>query len=898
MWYNKAMKKQIYNLSVNEALRFFKTKKTGLSEKEVQRRLLKYGKNELPQKKGNTALKILLRQFSSPLVIVILVAMFFSFLIGHWTDALFIVAVVLVNAIVGFIQENKAEQVLNQLSKSVKFYCQVIRDGKKREVLSEDVVKGDIVVIGEGDKIPADGRIIEADGLSVNEASLTGEWLAVEKSPGVLKGEVAIGDRKNMVFMGGIVEAGSGVFVVGATGIDTELGKISQLVGQEVAPKTPLQKKFLRISKWLAGAILSVIGVFATVYIMRGERLYDVFITAIALVVSAIPEGLLPAITVVLVFAMRRLAKKKALVRKLNATESMGAVSVICMDKTGTLTKGEMQVSHILTVDSEVLENENVLTNVYNLPGLELQTKILEVATLVNDAYVEDAKDEFSDWVIHGRHTDSALLRAGLQSGIDKDALEKKFDLVKKIEFNSNKKYAARIYRTRKETVTIFCLGAPEIVVEKSKQIQLRNGTESISSKSGKKLTGRVGLLTEKGLRVLACAWKEVRIKNNGNIESIDWEKEIADLNLLGFIAMKDPLRKSVKKSLQIAKRAGIKPIVITGDHRKTTQAIVNELGLSVKNEEIIDGKDIDKLSDEQLNKKVKEIKIYARVSPEHKIRIVKALQSNDEVVAMVGDGVNDAPALKAADIGIAVGTGTDIAKEVADIVLLDSSFSVIIKAIEQGRVVRENIKRVVIYLIADDFSELFLFFFAMLIGLPFPLHPVQILWINLVEDSFPNIALTTENNTKGIMSEKPSKFKNELMDTAHKKFMAVIFLVTSLAASLVFYFYYNFTGDIEKTRTMVFVLVAFDSLFFAYIVKSFRQSVLSKETFRNKWLNWSVLVSLLILVSGVYIPFLQKILKVSPMNLDDWIVIVGISLIEVIILDIAKRVLIIKHIK
>ncbi len=892
------MKKQIYNLSARDVLRKLKTKQSGLDEAEAQKRLKRNGKNELPQKKKNVVVAILLEQFGSPLVIIILVAMFFSFLIGHWADALFIVFVVLVNAIVAFIQEYKAEKVLNQLNKSVKFYCRIIRDGHQREILSENVVKGDIIIVNEGNKIPADGRIIESNGLKINESSLTGEWQATEKTSSAINGVVGLGDRRNMVFMGSIVEAGSGKFVVSATGIDTELGKISQLVGQESSPKTPLQRKFLHLAKWLAGIILSIVGIFSAVYIIRGESIYTVFITAIALVVSAIPEGLLPAITVVLVLAMRRLAKKKALVRRLNATESMGAVSVICMDKTGTLTKGKMQVSHILTADTDLVEKESNLKNVHNLPGLELQSRVLEIATLVNDAYVEDIKDEFSDWVIHGRHTDSALLRAGLQAGINKEKLEKTLNLVAKVEFNSVNKYAGRIFKMSDNKFMIFCLGAPEVVIGKAKYVQLSDETVDISSETGKNFTRKFEILTKKGLRVLACAWREIEVKKGVDWENFDWEKEMKKMILVGFVAMKDPLRKDVQKSLRIAQRAGIKPVVITGDHRRTAQSIVNELGLSVKNEEILDGKDLDYLSEEKLEQVVKKIKIFARVSPEHKIKIVKALQKNGEIVAMVGDGVNDAPALKASDIGIAIGSGTDIAKEVADMVLLDSGFSVIIRAIEQGRIARENIRRVIIFLVADDFSELFLFFFAMLIGFPFPLHPIQILWINLVEDSFPNVALTTENNARGIMLEKPDTFKEELLNNAYKKFMGAVFLVTGLAAVGLFYLSFKTGGDIEKTRTLVFALVAFDSLVFAYVVKSFRQTVLSWKSFSNRWLNWSVLLSLLILLTGIYVPFFQKMLKVTHIDWLDWLIIVVISFAELLILEVFKYFLILKKVR
>lgn len=887
------MRENFYNLSVKTVLKKIKSSKKGLSEEEFLKRIERYGKNQLPQKEATSALRVFVSQFKSPLVIVILVAMFFSFLIGHWVDAFFIVFVVLINSIVGFIQENKAEKVLAQLSKSVKFYCNVIRNNKKKEVLSENIVIGDIVAIQEGNKIPADGRIIESDGLAINEASLTGEWQAVQKENVALKGEIDLAERKNMVFMGGIVESGSGFFIVTTTGIKTELGKISQLVQNEVSPKTPLQKKFLRLSQWMAFYILIIIGFFATIYILRGEKLYDVFIISIALVVSAIPEGLLPAITVILVFAMRRLARKKALVRKLNATEGMGAVSVICMDKTGTLTKGEMQVSHILTADKELLDKPGKVEDIYNLRGLEMQIKALEITTLVNDAYVENQENEFSDWIIHGRHTDSALLRAGLQAGINKEELEEKFKVVKRIEFNSVKKYAVRAYQTVGNKITIFVLGAPEVIIKKSTQVQLSTKAVSISSEQGKNLIGRLDELTKNGLRVLACAWKEIDVKEftGDNLEELS-----KDLNFVGFVALKDPLRKNVRRSLRVAKKAGIKAVVITGDHRNTTQAIVNELGMNVGNAEILEGFDLNKMSDEELKKKVGKIKIFARVSPEHKIRIVKSLQSHNEVVAMVGDGVNDAPALRAADIGISVGTGTDIAKEVSDIVLLDNSFTVIIKAIEQGRLARENIKKTIIYLMADDFSELFLFFFSVIMGLPFPLYPIQVLWINLVEDSFPNIALTTEKDTQGLMMEKPIKYNEALLNSAYKKFIATVFLVTSLAASVVFYFSYKFFGDIEKARTIVFILIAFDSLVFAYVVRSFRHSIFNKNIFSNHWLNWAILLSLLILLAGVYIPFLQKLLKVSHVGWLEWGVVIGVSLIEVLVLDFSKYIFISKN--
>jgi len=384
--------KEFYTLSAREVFNKLKSSQKGLTQKEFEKRLIRNGENKLPEKQNNAVFKILISQFKNPLVIVILVAMFFSFLIGHTMDAFFIVFVVFVNATVGFVQEFKAEKVLKKLSQSVKFYCRVLRDGRKKEELSSNLVTGDVVFLNEGDKIPADGRVVKSNGLKINESALTGEWLSIDKIEDSIKEEVALAERKNMVYMGGIVEGGSGEFVVTATGVDTELGKISQLVKNEDSPVTPLQEKLLHLSKILAACVLAAIGIFATIYIIRGESLYDVFITSIALVVSAIPEGLLPAITVILVLAMKRLVTKKALIRKLNATEGMGVISAICTDKTGTLTKGEMQVSHILTGTAELLGEKGNLKNIYNSAGLETHLRVLEIVALVNDAYIENPK--------------------------------------------------------------------------------------------------------------------------------------------------------------------------------------------------------------------------------------------------------------------------------------------------------------------------------------------------------------------------------------------------------------------------------------------------------------------------------------------------------------------------
>ncbi|MDH4330037.1 MAG: HAD-IC family P-type ATPase [Candidatus Moranbacteria bacterium] len=880
--------KDFYNLSPEETLKELNSKQEGLSSDELQERIEKFGKNELPQGKKRSALKIFFRQLASPLVVVVLMAMFFSFLIGHVADAMFIVFVIVVNTIVGFVQEAKSEKALEKLNKSVRFYCRVFRDGRKFRIQSEELVVGDIVEISSGDKIPADGRLIKCYGLKVNEAALTGEWMPIEKDIEIIHKKSGVSDRKNMVFMGSIVDDGQGLFVVTKVGVKTELGNISKLVSEEKDVRTPLQKKFYELSQKMLVLILLAVFVFATIYVLRGESLYNVFITSIALVVSAVPEGLLPAITIVLVLAMRRLSQKKALVRKLDATEGMGSISVICMDKTGTLTLGKMRISHIITGTEELLKEAGELDEIYDPNSARAHLKALEVATMVNEAYIENPDDEISEYIIRGRHTDKALLLAGINAGIIREKLERRYPVIQNIPFNSLNKFAVKVCQYD-GGVVVYALGSPEAIIEKSKNISVdEKGEEEISSENAQRLFQRVDELSNQGLRLLSCAWKKMSVEEYEKIK----DNQIAlttNLDLIGFIALKDPLRKDAKESVEKAQRAGIRPILITGDHKNTAKAIISELGIKVSDKEILEGKDLDEMDDQALLRKVKTVSIFARVVPEHKIRIVKALQGNGEVVAMVGDGVNDAPALKAADIGVSVENGTDIAKEVSDIVLLDDNFSVIIKAIEQGRLAKDNIRRIIVYLLADDFSELFLFFAAVILGMPFPLYPAQILWINLVEDGFPDMALTTESDTSGIMDRKPENPKDPLLSRSYKKFMFLVFLISGLSACAIFCYIGSYLGDIEKARTMTFALIAFDSLLFAYVVKSFRKSFFSKENFSNKVLNWAILASILMLLLGMYVPFFQGFLRVQNIEIYDWAIIIGITIVETIIFDFYK---------
>ncbi|MBU4284957.1 HAD-IC family P-type ATPase [Patescibacteria group bacterium] len=853
------------------------SKKDGLANSEVIKRLREFGRNTLPQEKPYSKIRLFLSQFNSPLMYILIATVVISFLLKHYSDSILIIIVLLINTTVGFFQENKANKSLLALKKMVKFRTRVLRDGCEKEIDSEELVVGDVVFLKSGDKVPADGRIIESKGLKINEASLTGESQAVEK-------EV---ERANMVFMGTIVDEGRATIVIVAIGIDTQIGEIVSLLKETKERKTPLQKKIASLSQIIGIFILFIISIIIIVGYFTEKSFADIFITSLALTVSVIPEGLLPAITIILVFGMRRIFKQNGLVRKLSATETLGSVTVICTDKTGTLTEGKMQVSHILTNTRELMnDNINGLAKGENANGVESHISALKIATLANDAFVENPGAELQEWVVRGRPTEQALLLAGMQSGLDKKELEKQYPILDRISFESDYKFAATLHRKNENKNMLYVLGAPEEIIARSTNLDVDGRKKKLGTAETDKLIAKLETLTRKGLRVLACAHKDY----NAETKYQNLTELVKELSLIGFIALKDPLRQDAKESIAITKKAGIRTVIVTGDHKLTAKAIAEEIGLEAKDENIIEGKDLEIISDTELKEKAKHISIYARVSPRHKLRIVNALQSNGEVVAMLGDGVNDAPALKSADIGVAVGSGTDVAKEVADLVLLDDNFKTVVKAIEQGRVIFGNIRKVFVYLVADDFSELFLFLTTMAMGFPLPLLPAQILWINLVEDGFPGIALTAEQETKGVMDEKPRNPKEPILNKPLKLWMTAIFFISGLVALLLFFFFWKTTGDLDKTRTIVFTLICFDSLFFAFSVRSFKRTIFRKDIFSNRYLVGGVAISLILLIGAIYFSPLQKLLATQPLGIIEWLIIFGITLVEIVLIEFFKK--------
>ncbi len=877
-----------HSLQLSEIFLKVESKRQGLNQEEAEKRLQKFGKNMLPEEKPYSKIRLLLSQFNSPLMYILIATVAISFFLKHYSDSIFIIIVLLINTTVGFWQENKANGSLLALKKMVKIRARVLRNGREKEINSENLALGDIVFLKSGDKVPADGRIIEAKNFKINESSLTGEWMAVEKqNTTALPEKSPISERNNMVFMGTIIEEGTATVLITATGIDTQIGEVVFLLKKTKEDKTPLQKKIFNLSIILGGIIMFLTSLIVIEGYFTGKTFADVFVSALALAVSAIPEGLLPAITVIMVLGMRRILKEKGLVRKLSATETLGSVTIICTDKTGTLTEGKMQVSHILTSTKELLKDKiNDLANGNNSDGAESHISALKIAVLANDAFIENPEEDLQKLVIRGRPTERALVLAGMQAGLNKHELEKQYPIIDRLAFASDYKFAASLHKKNQNQNMLFVLGAPEEIIRRSANLDIDGKEEKLTAKQSEKLIAKLETLTEKGLRVLACAHKEYSSKT----EYKKLSDLVENLSFVGFIALKDPLRKDAKESILITKKAGIKTIIITGDHRLTAKTIAKEIGLSAEDKNIMEGKDLESISDIDLKEKVKDISIFARVSPHHKLRIVDALQLNGEIVAMLGDGINDAPALKSADIGVVVGSGTDVAKEVADLVLLDDNFKTIVSAIEQGRVIFQNIRKVFVYLVGDDFSEIFLFLANMAMGLPLPLLPAQILWINLVEDGFPDIALTTEQETEGVMNEKPRDPKEPILNSPIKIWITAVFFIVGIATFFSFFFILKATGDLEKTRAVVFAIMCFDSLLFAFSVRSFRQTIFRKDIFSNKYLVAGVGVSFILFVLALYLPPLQKLLSTQPLGVWDWTIVVSVSFVEILIIEFFKN--------
>ncbi len=874
---NSETSKTFHNLSAEGAFGIFNSGQNGLSDVQVSDQLKIYGKNELPKDKPFSVFKLLIRQFNNPLAFVLLFAMVLSFFLKHFSDGMIIALVVFVSGMVGFMQELKANKALSELSSIVKYKARVVRGGVLSIIDQADIVPGDLIDICPGDIIPADARLVLSHNLKINESVLTGEALPSIKTVDALTIETTLADRDNMVFQGTSVSEGVGRAVVVATGKDTEMGKIASLIKETDEVITPLQKQVQNFAKWLSAFLVAAnVAIFA-IGVILGRPFFEMFMISVAVVVSAVPAALAPAMSIVLALGMQKLIKKRGLVRQIISAETLGAVSVICTDKTGTLTEGEMSVEKIITAEHEIEIGKKKAVDL-----IGTTKKVLEICVISNDAVIDSKDTASKDLSVVGNMTDRSMLLAGDIYGMRRKDLEKAEKRLHELPFSSDAKIMATLHEGQQGNV-IYVKGAPEKIFAKTEYV-LQGGQEKrIDKEFIEFIDDKIAKLTSAGQRILAVAYQQTKKKKISN-------NDLSSLVFVGLVVIKDKIRHDAAEAVALCHKAGVKAVMITGDHANTALAIANEAGINANSEQVITGIEIDELDEDLLAERLKNTLVYARVEPRHKLKIVSFLQNNDEVVAMTGDGINDAPALKKADIGVAMGNGTDVSKEVADLVLLDSSFMTIVEAIKQGRTTFANIRKVLVYLFTDCFQEMVVIGSAVLFGWPLPITPVQILWIKLVESPLPATSLSFEESNHDVLLDKPRGRKEQLLTGKLKFNIAFYAFVMDVIALSVFYYYWKSTGDVDKARTLVFVALGMSTLFNIYNIRSLGESVFKVNPFKNRFLVFATIIGFLLFLLAVYSKFMNGILNTVPLGVSDWFVISLYSVASLLVFETGKK--------
>ncbi|RLG71054.1 MAG: calcium-transporting P-type ATPase, PMR1-type [Thermoprotei archaeon] len=904
-----------HTMSVEEILKALKTTSKGLSEEEVKKRLEQYGPNELIAAKKISPLKIFLEQFKDVLVIILLIATIVSMLIGEFLDASVIMAIVFACVLLGFTQEYRAEKALEALKKLAAPAARVLRNGRIMEIPAREVVPGDIVLIEAGDRIPADARLIEAIDLHVDEAVLTGESVPVSKTIEPLPDpKIPVADRKNMVFMGTHATYGRGKAVVSATGMNTEFGKIAGMLQYVEEEKTPLQERLEHVGKWLGILCLVVCFAVAVLGIFRGHGILEMFIWGVSLAVAAVPEALPAVVTISLAVGVQRMVKRNAIVRKLYAVETLGCVNVICADKTGTITKNEMTVREIY-VNNKIIKvtgsgfdikgefyDGNSKINPQNIENLSL---ILRIGALCNNAQLETKSGSAN---IVGDPTEIALLVSAVKAGMDLEELNKKYPRIGEIPFDSNRKCMTTVHRTPEGEKIAYVKGAPEVILQKCSYIYLNGEVKKLTEEKRQELLEITQNMASNALRVLAMAYKKL----NG-VATYSAEEVEKDLIFVGLQGMIDPPRDEVIPAMELCKKAGIRVIMITGDHKLTAVAVAKEIGLldeTVGDKHVLTGTELDSMSDEEFEKVVDEISVYARVSPEHKVRIVNALKKKGYVVAMTGDGVNDAPAVKRADVGVAMGIkGTDVTKEASEMILADDNFATIVAAVEEGRGIYDNIKKYLMFLLSCNVGEILLMFVASLIGLPLPLLAIHILLINLTTDGLPAIALSVDPPDPDIMKRPPRDPKESIFTPRIKgiigtggSLMAIIGLplfacvyARMLGLPLFAWIYQRLPSEpspeLMYAQTMIFWWMTLFEMFRAFACRSEIKTSFELGFTTNKYLLYGILSSIFITLLIIYVPALQLLFKTTPLYLGDVLLAAVLSITSLIVIDLGKTI-------
>ncbi|MBI2888493.1 MAG: HAD-IC family P-type ATPase [Candidatus Liptonbacteria bacterium] len=846
-----------WHLSAEETVGSLETdKESGLSAQEAEERLVTFGRNTFASSKKADALKIFLSQLQSPLIFVLIVAGVVTLGISHYRDAAFIFIAVVVNSILGFWQENKAERALSELKTYLKQRARVIREGREREIDAEEIVPGDIIRLAQGDRVPADARVMFLNDFQIDESILTGESLPATKFTERSPASAGISDQNSMIFAGTLVTQGVCAAIVCRTGAGTELGKIASLIAKSEDEKTPLQKAIIRFSIHLS--ILLGILTFAVfvVGILSGRPVLEMFLTSVAIAVSAIPEGLPISMTVILAIGVERMAKRKGVVRKLIAAEALGSTTVILTDKTGTLTMAKMVLSKIIPFEST-------------------EEKLLARALTNANVLIENPEDSPEAWRMNGRIMEVALVRSAALRGVPLAEIMEKAHVLQTMPFNAVQKFSASLIK-EPDTHRVILFGAPDILLAYS----------SLGEQRKQELLNRIHALALSGERVLGLATKEVR-----HTENFSFSKDFAltRLSFGGLITFRDPVRPGIRHAVERVARAGIKTVIMTGDHQGTAIAVAKEIGMVVDDVSTLDASRLATLSDEALRERLPYLSVISRVTPFDKLRIVTLFQESGEIVAMTGDGVNDAPSIKQANVGIAMGSGTEVAQSVADLVLLDDNFETIVAAVEEGRQILGNIRKVLVYLLSNVTDGLILIGGSILAGVPLPLNALQILWVNFFSDSFPAIAFAFEKDEDSL-SHKPNSKKMVLFDPLMKFLVLIIGISTSALLFVIYFVLLRLGHDPDLARTFTFAAFGTYTLLVALSVRSLDKSILSYSLFSNRYLTGSILLGFILMAAAVYIPGLRMLFGTVSLPIHWVIGVVCVGILNIVLIEVAKR--------
>ncbi len=908
-----------HHLTAEEAVQILDSDpEKGLDEDQVRQREEKFGPNELKEAPPKTIWAKLWAQFNDFTIWLLIGAALISAALGEWVEAGAILAIVILNAVLGIIQEQRAEEALAALKKLAAPEADVIRSGLRETIPARDLVPGDVVVLEAGNYIPADLRLLETFNLKVEEAALTGESVPVQKDAGVILPEDAsLGDRKNSAFMATLVSYGRGFGLVVETGMKTQIGRIAEMLSQVEDEITPLQRRLDQLGRTLGWAALAICGLVFLLGWFRGNDPLEMFLVAISLAIAAVPEGLPAVVTISLALGMREMIDRNALIRRLSSVETLGSATVIGSDKTGTLTQNEMTVTHISVDGREILVTGSGYTpegeflvdgKPIDLADYPAATTALWIGAMNNDARLVSDLHKEGQYRMIGDPTEGSIIVAAAKAGLDFQGQEEAYPRVQEIPFDSERKRMTTIHRVLdpqdedfspfhdedeySDWYVVAVKGAPDVVLDLcTRYEQFEDVPADMTDEVRERILKANDEMAGQALRVIAVAMKVVK-----NLpEDLTPEELESDLTFVGLLGMIDPPREEVKESLTYARNAGIRTVMITGDYAKTARAIAERIGLMQPDHDVVTGKELDQMSDRDLEKKITEVDVFARVSPEHKVRIVRALRANDHIVAMTGDGVNDAPALKQSDIGVAMGiTGTDVAKETADMVLTDDNYASIVSAIEQGRIIYSNIRKFVFYLLSCNMAEILTIFLAIAFKLPSPLNPIQLLWLNLVTDGAPALALGMEKGDPDIMDQPPRPASepiiNRLMRTGIAVQTVAITAVTLGAYLLGLKLWPAENGMFNETAaTMAFITLSFSELLRAFTARSERYPLFKIGVFKNKSMNWAVLISSALLLAVLYIPFLQPVFSTVPLGWEQWQYLLPLLFVPAIAAELTK---------